>query len=64
MTYLMVFMRCFCIFFSSSDFLYDPNVVGTHLNYIDKSMQFKRVPTKFEDYGIASLWAYRGMCSN
>ena len=27
--------------FFSPDFLYKTNVVGTHLNCIDKSMQFK-----------------------
>ena len=30
-----------------SDFLYKAYVVGTHLNCIDKSIQFKRVPTTY-----------------
>ena len=40
MTYLMVFMLyLYVVVFS--DFLYETYVVGTHLNCIDKSMQFK-----------------------
>ena len=39
--YLMMFMRFFLIFFIKA------YVVGTHLNCIDKSMQFKRVPTAY-----------------
>ena len=34
----------FCVFFHS-DFLYKAYVVGTHLNCINKLMQFKGVPT-------------------
>ena len=37
--YLVMFMRFFLIFFIKT------YVVGTHLNCIDKSMQFKWVPT-------------------
>ena len=72
--YLMILMRCFY-----SDFLYKAYVVATHLNCIDKSMQFKWVTTTYaftkksrqklhwlyiEDYGIAWLCAYRSMCRN
>ena len=46
MTYLMVFMLyLYVVVFS--DFLYETYVVGTHLNCIDKSMQFKWVPTTY-----------------
>ena len=38
-TYQIMLMRCFCMFFFN--FLYKAYVVGTHLNCIDKSMQFK-----------------------
>ena len=34
-----------CSFFFNSDFLYKAYTVGTHLNCIDKSMQFKCLPT-------------------
>ena len=48
-TYLMILLRCFCVFFCLFvfyfDFLYKAYVVGTHLNCIDKSMQFSWVPT-------------------
>ena len=37
--------RTLCFFYS--DFLYKAYVVGTHLNRIDKSMQFKWVPTSY-----------------
>ena len=36
-----------CCFFFNSDFLYKAYVVGTHLNCIDKSMQFKCAPTTY-----------------
>ena len=39
-TYLMMLMQCFF-----SGFLIKVYVVGTHLNYINKLMQFKWVPT-------------------
>ena len=35
----------FCLFVFYFDFLYKAYVVGTHLNCIDKSMQFSWVPT-------------------
>ena len=42
MTFLMIFFAiCFLIFFIKA------YVVGTHLNCIDKSMQFKWVPTTY-----------------
>ena len=63
MTYLMVFMRCFCVVVFFSDFLYEIScgfsfelhwqvntiqmVVGTHLNCFDKLMQFKWVQTTY-----------------
>ena len=42
-TYLMTLMRCFlCV---SPYFFIEEYVVGTHLNCIDKSIQFTWVPT-------------------
>ena len=38
---------CVFFFFFYSDFLYKAYVVGTHLNCINKSMQFKWVPTTY-----------------
>ena len=42
-TYLMIRLQFLCVFYS--DFLDKAYVVGTHLNRILKSMQFKWVPT-------------------
>ena len=41
----MMLMRCFCVFILI--FFIKPYVVGTHLNCINKSMQFKWVPTTY-----------------
>ena len=46
-TYLMILMQCFCVYFFYSDFFHKTYVVGTHLNCIDLSMQFKWVPTTY-----------------
>ena len=40
----VVFFFCFCFFWF---FFIKAYVVGTHLNYIHKSMQFKWVPTTY-----------------
>ena len=67
-----VHLICFLIFFIKA------YVVGTHLNCIDKSMQFKWVPTacafikKYTKSTLAVIWRlrnclacfYRGMCGN
>ena len=45
MFFFFVFFCFFFLFLFYSDFLYKAYVVGTHLNYIDKSMQFEWVPT-------------------
>ena len=45
-TYQMMPMQCFCFFFFLIFFI-KAYVVGTHLNCIDKSMQFKWVPTTY-----------------
>ena len=70
-TYLMMTMRFFLTFFTKA------YVVGTHLNCIDLSMQFKWVPTTYafvkkrKKYTGCNLkttefldCAYRGMCGN
>ena len=44
--FLWVFFFCF-IFYYYSDFLYKAYIVGTHLNCINKLMQFKWVPTTY-----------------
>ena len=43
----MILMQIFCVFFFYSNFIYKAYVVGTHLNCIDKLMQFKWVPTTY-----------------
>ena len=43
----MMLMRCICSFFS--DFSIKAYVVGTPLNFIDRLMQYKWVPTTFLD---------------
>ena len=48
--YVCFFLLLLLFFFYiiiNSDFLYKAYVVGTHLNCIDKSMQFKWVPTTY-----------------
>ena len=63
-TYQIMLMRCFCMLFLS-DFYYKAYVVGTHLNCIDKSMQFKWVPTiyafikKQTKITVAVIWRLR-----
>ena len=48
MTYLMVLTRCFFFFYSFFlIFFLKAYVLGTHLNCIDKSLQFKWVPTTY-----------------
>ena len=49
MNNLMVFMQFVCVGVCVSDFLYNIKAyaVGTHLNCIDKLMQFKWVPTTY-----------------
>ena len=44
-TYLMMLILCFVFFFLI--FVIKAYVVGTQLNCIDKSMQFKWVPTTY-----------------
>ena len=38
---------CYCVFFFFLIFFIKAYVVGTHLNCIDKSMQFRWVPTTY-----------------
>ena len=46
-TYLTMLIRCFCVFLFFLIFFMKAYAVGTHLNCIDKSMQFKRMPTTY-----------------
>ena len=43
----MMLMQCFCVIVFFPIFLIKAYAVGIHLNCIDKSMQFKQVPTTY-----------------
>ena len=43
----MMIMKCFCVVFFNLIFFIKAYVVGTHLNCINKSVQFKWVPTTY-----------------
>ena len=47
--YLMMLMQCFCVCvcFFPDFFFIKAYIVGIHMNCMDKSMQFKWVPTKY-----------------